>query len=161
MASPTLEHLGTFSLGGLWFGIAVEHVQEVLREQVLTRVPKAPPVVAGLMNLRGQIVTTLSLARRLGLTEQVAVGRRMAVVVRSGDATASLIVDEAGEVMAFDRNRLEPVPPHLKSVERDVFRGVYQAADRLLIVIDVDRIVRSAGPDDAPAGARVSGMEKT
>src|SRR4051794_39425221 len=88
----------TFYLDGSFFGVEVQHVQEVIRYQELTRVPLASPVIRGLINLRGQIVTAIDLRRRLGLADRPAGVLPMNVVVRSEEGAVSLLVDEIGDV---------------------------------------------------------------
>src|SRR5438874_826198 len=88
----------TFYVDGHYFGLEVLNVQEIIRYQEMTRVPLAPSVVRGLINLRGQIVTAIDLRRRLGLTERPADQSPMNVVIRTDDEAVSLLVDEIGDV---------------------------------------------------------------
>lgn len=131
----------TFFLDGLFFGVGVQKVQEVIRFQEMTRVPQAPPVVGGLINLRGQIVTALDLRRRLGLREREAGQRPMNVVVRTDDGVVSLLVDEIGDVVEVDQESFEPPPETLRGVARELVRGVYKLKDRLLLLLDTERVV--------------------
>src|ERR1700746_2142964 len=91
--------LCTFILDGLYFGVDVLKVQEIIRYQEMTRVPLAPPVVRGLINLRGQIVTAIDLRRRLELTDRPADQLPINVVVHTDDGAVSLLVDEIGDVL--------------------------------------------------------------
>ena len=131
----------TFFLDGLFFGVGVQKVQEVIRFQEMTRVPQAPPVVGGLINLRGQIVTALDLRRRLGLREREASQRPMNVVVRTDDGVVSLLVDEIGDVVEVDQESFEPPPETLRGVARELVLGVYKLKDRLLLLLDTERVV--------------------
>src|SRR6185436_963350 len=88
----------TFFLDGLFFGVEVQHVQEVIRYQEMTRVPLAARVVSGLINLRGQIVTAIDLRRRLALPELPGGKLPMNIVVRTEDGIVSLLADEVGDV---------------------------------------------------------------
>src|SRR3954464_4816791 len=89
----------TFYLDGHYFGLDVLKVQEIIRYQEMTRVPLAPPVVRGLINLRGQIVTAIDLRRRLELAERPADHLPVNVVVHTEDGAVSLLVDEIGDVL--------------------------------------------------------------
>src|SRR3954469_16736206 len=89
----------TFYLGAHSFGLDVLKVQEIIRYQEMTRVPLAPPVVRGLINLRGQIVTAIDLRRRLELHDRPADQFPVNVVVYTDDGAVSLLVDEIGDVM--------------------------------------------------------------
>src|SRR5580692_5433883 len=98
----------TFFLDGLYFGLDVLKVQEIIRYQEMTRVPLAPPVVRGLINLRGQIVTAIDLRRRLELREREAGSQPMNVVVRTNEGALSFLVDEIGDVLQLDETPFEP-----------------------------------------------------
>jgi len=131
----------TFVLDGLYFGVEVKKVQEVIRYQEMTRVPLAPNVVRGLINLRGQIVTAIDLRRRLGLAERPADRLPMNVVVRGDDGAMSLLVDEIGDVVEVQEDSFERPPETLNGVARDLIRGAYKLKDRLLLMLDTEKTV--------------------
>jgi purine-binding chemotaxis protein CheW len=136
--------LCTFYLDGLFFGVEVQKVQEVIRYQEMTRVPLASPVVRGLINLRGQIVTAIDLRRRLELSERPAGQRPMNVVVRADDGPISLLVDEIGEVVEVEEKAFEDPPRTLQGVARELIRGAYKLEDRLLLVLDTEQSITVA-----------------
>lgn len=136
----------TFTLDGLYFGVEVHKVQEVLRHQIMTPVPLAPPVIGGLINLRGQIVTALDLRRRLQLRERPDGVLPMNVVMRAEDEAVSLLVDEIGEVVDVDESTFEPPPETIHGVARELIVGAYKLADRLLLVLDTERAVTIGEP---------------
>ncbi len=129
----------TFTVDTLFFGIDVLRVQEVLRFQHMTRVPLAPEVTEGLINLRGQIVTAIDMRRRLKLSPRPSGTTPMNLVVRAEDGAASLLVDEIGDVVEPDRNSMEPVPANVSPEARELILGVYQLKDRLLLALDPDK----------------------
>ncbi|HKI31567.1 MAG TPA: chemotaxis protein CheW [Gemmataceae bacterium] len=131
----------TFVLDGLYFGVEVKKVQEVIRYQEMTRVPLAPKVVRGLINLRGQIVTAIDLRRRLELAERPADRLPMNVVVRGDDGAMSLLVDEIGDVVEVQEDSFERPPETLNGVARDLIRGAYKLKDRLLLMLDTEKTV--------------------
>ena len=131
----------TFYVDGLFFGVDVLRVQEVIRYQEMTRVPLASAVVSGLINLRGQIVTAIDLRRRLALRERAAEQLPMNVVVRTDDGAVSLLVDEIGDVLEVDESTYERPPETLTGVARQLVRGVYKLKDRLLLIIDTEQTV--------------------
>lgn len=143
--------LATFYLNGLHCGVDVAHVQEVIRYQEMTRVPLAPTVVEGLINLRGQIVCALDLRRRMGLPDRTAGTLPMNVVLRTSDGPVSLLVDEIGDVVDVDQERLEPVPETVKGLVADVMTGVYKQDGRLLLVLAVERALQVEGMSTAQA----------
>ncbi len=132
----------TFRLADLTFGIEVQRVQEVIRPQALTTVPRANPVVEGLINLRGQIVTAIDLRRRLEMPDRPDATPAMNVVVRTGDGALSLLVDEIGDVVHVDDSTFETPPDTLSGVARELLVGAYKLEDRLLLILDVDQAVR-------------------
>jgi len=139
MAAP--RQFCTFSLENDCFGIDVQQVQEVLRYQEQTRVPLAPKVVRGLINLRGQIVTALDLRCRLELRERADDARPMNVVVRTHDNVVSLLVDEIGDVVEVAEEAFEPAPETLTGIARELITGAYKLADRLLLILDIEKTV--------------------
>jgi purine-binding chemotaxis protein CheW len=137
--TQTQTQLVTFTLDRLHFGVEVSHVQEVIRYQTMTRVPRAPAVVEGLINLRGQIVTAVDMRARVGLGKRDGSRLPMNVVIRSADGVASLLVDEIGEVVEVDAAQLEPAPLSVSDRIRDVIGGVYKLHGMLLLELDVER----------------------
>jgi purine-binding chemotaxis protein CheW len=135
------KQFSTFVVDRLLFGVEVEKVQEVIRYQEMTRVPLAPSVVKGLINLRGQIVTAVDLRRRLGLSERAAAELPMNVVVRDDDGAVSLLVDEIGDVLEVEEEAFELPPATLSGEARELIRGVYKLKDTLLIALDTDKIL--------------------
>ncbi|OFW46065.1 MAG: chemotaxis protein CheW [Acidobacteria bacterium RIFCSPLOWO2_12_FULL_67_14b] len=126
-------------LDDLYFGVEVLKVQEVIRYQDMTRVPLAPGVVQGLINLRGQIVTAIDLRRRLELSERSGDARPMNVVVRTSDGVVSLLVDEIGDVVEVDDASFERPPDTISGAARALVTGVYKLKDRLLLALDVEQ----------------------
>mgnify|MGYP000414202455 CR=1 FL=1 len=138
---PDDRQFCTFLVDGLYFGIEVFQVQEVIRFQEMTRVPLASPVIKGLINLRGQIVTAIDLRRGLELAERPESSLPMNVVVRTGDGVVSLLVDEIGEVASTDPATFEPPPETLRGTARTLIDGVYKLKGRLLLVLNTDKAV--------------------
>lgn len=131
----------TFHVADLFFGVDVLCVQEVLRYQQMTNVPKSPVVIEGLINLRGQIVTAIDLRRRLELPPRTGHQVPTNLVVRTDDGAVSLLVDEIGDVLDVDAATYERPPENLNPAAREIIRGVYKLKDRLLLVLDTERTV--------------------
>lgn len=131
----------TFSVADLFFGIDVMRVQEVLRFQPLTRVPKTPDVIEGLMNLRGQIVTAIDMRRLLHLPTRGNDEQPMNVVIRTESGAVSLLVDEIGDVLDLEDAAYEPPPANLDTATSKLIRGVYKLEQQLLLVLDPEQIV--------------------
>lgn len=134
----------TFFINGLFFGIEVLKVQEVIRYQEMTSVPLAPSTIRGLINLRGQIVTAIDLRRRLELPSRAGDDLPMNVVVRTDDGAVSLLVDEIGDVVEIQDDVHERPPETLRGVARELVTGVYKLKDRLLLILDTEKTVTLA-----------------
>lgn len=135
------KQFSTFFLDSHFFGIEVTKVQEVIRYQQMTEVPLAPREIRGLINLRGQIVTAMDLRRRLALPEREDGSLPMNVVVRTGDGSVSLLVDEIGDVLEVDEELFEQPPETLQGIARDLIRGAFKLDDRLLLELDTGRVI--------------------
>jgi len=125
-------------------GIEVLSVQEVIRYQEMTRIPLAPPMVRGLMNLRGQIVTAIELRQQLDFTELPDGATPMNVVVRTPDGPVSLLVDRISDVIVVDDRQLEPPPETLSPTVRDIVDGVYKLDNHLLLTLNIDRLLQTS-----------------
>ncbi len=131
----------TFLLDGRYFGVDVKQVQEVIRYQEMTRVPLASPVVSGLINLRGRIVSAIDLRRRLGLADRPADQHPMNVIVRAGDEAISLLVDEIGDVVEVPADKFEKPPETISAFARTLIQGAYKLEDQLMLVLDTQQAV--------------------
>ena len=136
------RQLCTFFLEGLFFGVEVEKVQEVIRYQEMTRVPLSPAVIAGLINLRGQIVTAIDLRHQLGLSARKSEELPMNVVIRRDDGPISLLVDEIGDVV---EQSFEHPPDTLDGQRREFIRGVYKLKQQLLLLLDTEKAMSVVG----------------
>ncbi len=124
------------------FGIPILQVQDVLGAQHVTRVPLAPPAVAGSLNLRGRIVTAIDVRACLGLPPHVKDNsQEMSVVVENQNELYSLMIDKVGDVMSLDQQDYEKSPATLDPQWRDVSQGIYRLKDKLLVVLDVPRLL--------------------
>jgi purine-binding chemotaxis protein CheW len=141
------KQLCTFALDGLLFGVEVVRVQEVIRYQEMTRVPLASPVIRGLINLRGQIVTALDMRARLEFPPRDPSELPMNVVLRSEDGAISLLVDEIGEVVEVHEEAFERPPETISSLGRELILGVYKLDERLLLLLDTDKAIKFEAPN--------------
>jgi len=135
----------TFLVDGLYFGVEVLQVQEVIRYQEMTRVPLANPVIRGLINLRGQIVTAVDLRRRLDLCDRPEGSLPMNVVVRTAEGVLSLLVDEIGDVLDVDPATFERPPETISGIARELVSGIYKLKGRLLLILDTEKAVNLSG----------------
>jgi purine-binding chemotaxis protein CheW len=142
--APDAKQFSTFHLDKFLFGVEVLRVQEVIRTLDSTRVPLAPEVIAGLINLRGQIVTAIDLRRRLELPPAPKDMKPMNVVINTPDGAVSLLVDLIGPVISVEESSFEKPPETLTGTARDLILGTYKLKDRLLLPLDIDRVIQGA-----------------
>jgi purine-binding chemotaxis protein CheW len=134
----------TMTIAGQLFGIPVLQVQDVLGAQKITRIPLAPVEVAGSLNLRGRIVTAIDVRLRLGLPARERSDKDMSIVVDHGGELYSLMVDGVGEVVSVRTDQFERNPATLDPVWREVSNGIFRLNDKLLVVLDVARLLNFA-----------------
>ena len=133
--------LVTFTLDGRLYGVDVDAVQEVLRGQTRTRIPLAPGTLAGLINLRGQVLSAIDLRVQLELPARDAEAEPMLVVIRVAGEPVALLVDTIGSVVDVDTDQFEPPPDTLSGSSRELLLGAYKLDNQLLLALDVDRAV--------------------
>jgi purine-binding chemotaxis protein CheW len=147
------RRLCTFRIGPLRVGMPVEQVQEILRPQRITSVPLADPIVRGLINLRGRIVTAIDLRTRLALPPLEAGAHAMNVVVDHHGEAVTFLVDTVGDVVEATEDRFALPPPTLRGPAAEIIVGAYVLDDLLLLVLDLDcalTLSPAAGSPPAP-----------
>jgi purine-binding chemotaxis protein CheW len=137
----TVTEYVTATVGGQLFGLPIARVQDVFVLDRLTRVPLAAPEIAGVLNLRGRIVTAIDLRRRLGLALPTDSRRRMAIGIEYKGESYGLLIDAIGEVLSLPSSGRETNPINLEARLARVAAGVHRLEDRLLVVLDVDRVL--------------------
>jgi purine-binding chemotaxis protein CheW len=135
----------TLTVAGQVCGVPVLSVRDVLGSQTITRIPLAPPEVAGGLNLRGRIVTAVDLRRRLGLPDRPKEAQPMSIVVEVENELYSMLADSVGDVVPLAAYDAVPNPPTLDPLWREVSRGVHRLDGQLLILLDVDRVLAIGG----------------
>ncbi len=139
MNENTVEYV-TAMIGGQLFGLPISRVQDVFVPERLTRVPLAGPDVAGLLNLRGRIVTVIDMRRRLDLAAHEG-GRLMAIGVEHKGESHGLLIDEIGEVLKLPAASREDNPVNLDERLARVSAGVHRLEGKLLVILDVERVL--------------------
>lgn len=139
----------SFRVGSEEFGLDILRVQEIIRHQHLTRVPNSPDFVDGVINLRGQVIPVIALRKRFGLDEPPHDNQARIVVLEVQSMVLGFIVDSVPEVLRIPASAVV-APPRFGKVEREYVSGVARLDNRLLILLDVDRILSKPG-NAAPA----------
>ena len=141
LGSTATSDYVTMIVGGQLFGIPVLEVHDVFVPSKLAHVPMAPPEVAGVLNLRGRIVTAIDLRQRLGFEPRETGSQVMAVVIEYQGEPYSLLVDTVGEVLSLEATSFERNPSNLDAKLRDVSDGIFRLEDKLMVVIQLDKII--------------------
>ncbi len=136
----TTTQLCGFKIKGDYYAIPVLEVQEVIKPQKLTQVPLAQSYVKGLINLRGQIVTSLSL-RELFKMEEAQTDDHMNIIVSNDDSLYALTVDEILDVIEVEEQSFEESPETISETVRGFIKGVYKLEKKLIILLDLDKIL--------------------
>ena len=136
-----MSQLSTFHVGKYLFGVDVSLVQEVVRLQQITPVPLAVPEIAGLINLRGEVLTAIDLRSRLGLPPAEGGREPVNVVVRVDDEPVSMLVDEIGGVLEVSQVPFEQTPSTVDERVRDLLLGAYTLPDRLLLALNARQVL--------------------
>ena len=131
----------TVTVGEQLFGLSIARVHDVFLPARVTRVPLARPEIAGVLNLRGRIITMFDMRSRLGLPPLKNSAERMAVGVEFRGEAYGLLVDSVGEVMRLLRSSCDPNPAHLDPSWATITAGVHPLKGRLMVVLDVDRLL--------------------
>jgi len=131
----------TVTVAGQLLGLPIGRVHDVFVVNEMTKVPLSQAEIAGLLNLRGRVVTAVSLRSRLGLQEGGRIGRRMAVGLEYQGEAYGLLVDDVGEVLKLDPNDMQPNPVHMDRRWVSLSHGVHQLQGMLMIVLDVDAVL--------------------
>ena len=142
----------TATIGGQLFGLPIARVQDVFAPERLTRVPLAPVEIAGILNLRGRIVTAIDMRRRLGLPAREAGQPSMAIGIEFEGESLGLLIDGVGEVLKLADSERERNPVNLDRRLASVSAGVYRLDGQLLVILDVDRVLETS-TDAKPARA--------
>lgn len=122
------------------FGVSVDRIQDVFTPRDLTTVSLASREVAGILNLRGRIVTAIDTRAMLGLTPSEVTDQTMAIGIEHDGESYGLIIDSVGDVVEIDRNRIEPNPRNLDVRWQSISQGIYRLEKQLVVVLDVDRV---------------------
>ena len=138
--SRTQEYV-TATIGEQLFGLPIRRVQDVFMPERVTRVPLAPPEIAGVLNMRGRIVTLIDLRRRLGLPARAQAADVMAIGVELRGESYGLLIDAVGEVLRLDDTAREANPVNLDAELAQVSAGIHRLEGQLLMVLDVDRLL--------------------
>ena len=133
-------HIVGFRVGREVFGVPISLVHEIVRVPEITSVPDSPGCVQGVINLRGKVIPVISLRSWFGLERSAHDKSTLIIVVEIQGNILGFIVDSVSEVLRISNDTVEP-PPRMGKVERDYISGVGKLDSRLLLLLDVDRLL--------------------
>lgn len=139
---PREYQLVVFTIGDEEFGVDISQVREIVRLVQITYLPKAPVFIEGVVNLRGQVLAVIDLSKRLGVASKQRGENTRIIVVEVGENTVGMIVDSVSEVLRLSSENVEEVPSLVDTeVPEHYIRGVGKLKDRLLVLLDLNRIL--------------------
>ncbi|MGI9862435.1 chemotaxis protein CheW [Moorella naiadis] len=146
MAAETVPEvqLVVFQLAGETYGVEINHVQEIIRLQAITEIPRTPAFVEGVINLRGRIIPILDMHKRFHLPAAEATNNTRIMVVELGEMTVGMIVDSVSEVLRLPADSIEPPPPMISGIDVAYLKGVGKWNDKLIILLALDRVLRES-----------------
>lgn len=134
-----------FTLGEAAYAVGIEAVKEVVNWSRPTRVPEAPPMVEGVIDLRGDVVPVIDLAKRLKVERHRAPAEARIMVLELAGKQIGLVVDEVTEVLKIRPEQFSPPSPVTRSADDPIVQGVIKVDGRLLVLIEARQIVAGAG----------------
>lgn len=146
-----LLQLVSFKIGNEEFGFDIFKVKEINKMMDITKVPNSPSFVEGVVNLRGKITPVVDLRTRLGMERKEDDKETRIIVVEMEDSTVGFKVDEVSEVLRISQDRTEPPPEMVAGIHSDYITAVAKLDDRLLILLDLDRILSQGEKDKLSA----------
>jgi len=149
-----LTLVSTFYVGGTLMGVNAMNVQEVVQLNNLTPVHHASPYIAGIINLRGQIVTVVNLKERLEITPLEDQAAREIFIVSVQGENIGLLVDEAADVIPADLESLAPLPANMSAKQQRFLKGVFQNETRPIAILDINPILDVEEDESASLGSR-------
>lgn len=139
---PKEYHLVVFSIGDEEFGVDIAQVREIIRLRQITYLPKAPNFVEGVINLRGQIVAVINLAKRLGVPSKAPSNASRIIILEMGNNSVGMIVDAVSEVLKLAPDQIQQIPEFIETgVPQAYIYGVAKLKDRLLVLLDLNRVL--------------------
>jgi purine-binding chemotaxis protein CheW len=150
------QQLVVFRLGEDYFAMLISHVNEIIRLQKITPVPKAPPFVEGVTNLRGRVIPVIDLRKRFGVAPQVDGQFNRIIVVEQDARLLGMMVDAVDEVLTVPTSSIEPVDEMVVSVDSQFLSGIVRLEDRLIILLDEEQVL-NAGEVRQLGSLKVSG----
>ncbi len=136
----TLQLIG-FKLGAEFFGIGIINVQEIIRHQEITMVPRTPEFVGGVISLRGRVIPVINLRKRFGMETAEKTKETRIIIVELDSGTVGFTVDAVTEVTSLSKKTIDPAPPTATGINKEYIHGVGKLEDKLMIILDLNQVL--------------------
>lgn len=153
--------LACFRIGTEMYALDIMRIKEIIRPQRLTPVPKAPPFIEGVINLRGAVVPVVDLRKRFEQPAAASERRTRILICALAGKVIGLMVDEVAEVRRYTRQEIQPSPQFLRGCGSEFFLGVCRRDDQLVMLIDLEKILSSTERIDLDGIQRLHGETAT
>jgi purine-binding chemotaxis protein CheW len=141
-SSEAMMQLAVFKVCGEEYAIDIMRIMEIIRPQKVTRIPRAPSFVEGVINLRGKVVPVVDLRKRFGMGVASEASKKVrTVIVRMSGRVLGLVVDEVSEVIYMKADQVEETPDTVKGAGVEYLKGVGKAGERLIIILDIEKVL--------------------
>ncbi len=137
----TIDQMISFAISEEDYGVDIQTVKEVIRHREITRLPKAPPFVKGVINLRGDVIPIVDLRERFGMEQQEYTDMTRVMVVEVGGRSIGMVVDSVSHVLRIEQDQIEPPPPCVGKISEEYIRGVGKVAEKLIVLLNIDKIL--------------------
>jgi purine-binding chemotaxis protein CheW len=136
-----LNQLISFSIGEENYGVDIQKVKEVIRNREITRLPKTPSCIMGVINLRGDVIPILDLRDRFGLEHREYNEMTRVIVVEVDDRSIGMVVDSVSHVLRIGQAEIEPPPPIVGGISQEYLHGVGKIGEKLIVLLNIDKIL--------------------
>jgi purine-binding chemotaxis protein CheW len=137
-----------FKLGSETYGLDISTVHEIIRMQPITKVPKTPLYLEGIINLRGKTIPVIDIGKKFGMPKIERDKNNRIVVVNFKDTTIGIIVDSVTEVLSISADSIEPVSDIATTTSSDFLAGIAKLADKMVIILELDKLISGEGSND-------------
>ncbi len=140
-ANDKLDQLISFAIGDEDYGVDIQTVKEVIRHREITRLPKAPAFVKGVINLRGDVIPIMDLRERFNMEQQEYTSMTRVIVVEVDGRSIGMVVDSVSHVIRIDESQIVPPPPCVGKISEEYIRGVGKVGEKLIVLLHITKIL--------------------
>ncbi len=136
-----LDQMISFNIGEEDYGVNIQTVKEVIRKREITRLPKAPAFVKGVINLRGDIIPIIDLRERFGMEQRESTDMTRVIVAEVDGRPIGMVVDSVSHVIRIAQDQIEPPPEMVGGISEEYLKGVGKVGEQLIVLLNIDRIM--------------------